>query len=156
MDLKHFSKEPMAFDPDWHYGQGGHYKPYGFWVSDEEEFGCKSYLSSEGYTDPLDPNWGYEHSYDVEISPDAKILWVRSYEEIHALDRKIKKWPQPPDWSPIIDSYDGVVITPYSRLARMDFLWYSSWDCASGVFWNLRSLKDIQSEIKKGAGLRED
>lgn len=45
------------------------------------------------------------------------------------------------DWAEVALLFDGVEIAPYHREYRFrlpDFLWYNSWDCASGVIWRPR------------------
>lgn len=45
-------------------------------------------------------------------------------------------------WEKVKKEYDGIVIAPYQWECRLrnKFMWYYSWDCASGCIWNIDAI----------------
>jgi len=46
-------------------------------------------------------------------------------------------------WGDLKQKYDGLIIAPYQWERRLDLMWYYSWDCASGVIWNLDAVDTV-------------
>ncbi len=130
----------------------GAMKPCGVWISVEDgEDSWFDWCKSEEFR--LE---NLRHKYSVVIAPDAKILHLKTPQEIqlfsleyaandpldfsrrsplhyqHAYIYKIS-------WKKIKEKYDGIIIAPYQHSLRFDEVssWYYTWDCASGCIWNL-------------------
>ena len=56
------------------------------------------------------------------------------------------------DWDKVSQDYGGIEICPYLK-QRKHYLWYNSFDVASGCIWNIKSIiknSDLIYEKKKG------
>jgi len=139
-------------------------KPNGFWVSDETRgaYGWRSWCRDERFR-----SFAMRYEHEVILSPNAKILYLRSPEDI---DRFTKRYgydnlsrltykdgtPLLPnrtwqrfdaiDWHRVAKRYHGIIITPYQWSRRLDggANWYYTWDCASGCIWNRRAIQSIE------------
>ncbi len=122
-------------------------KPTGLWVSVEESDDDMSWFEwckkEDFFLEFL------THRHKVKISEDAKILHLKSPEEILMFTNEY------PENSPFIDLnymnilwinwgkvkqlYDGIIISPYQWECRLDSRcsWYYGWDCSSGCIWNI-------------------
>lgn len=127
------------------------FKPDGFWLS----------------VDNFEPNWrtwcegedfnvrNLKIPHEVRLREDAKILWLRTAENIDELnaayqvpyepDRDISRRVYRMDWKRLAENCQGIIIAPYqwSRRYCKDFSWYYSWDCASGCIWDARAIESI-------------
>lgn len=139
--LVHFSAEPITALHT-NFREPGWAKPRGFWVSVEGiGDGWSDWCGGEGFA----PD-SFIYEYDVTLSPDAQILWIRSAEE---LDAFTARWRRPnPDgyrgmdtihWAGVAETHQGIIIAPYLWSRRLDFdsFWYYGWDCASGCIWDV-------------------
>lgn len=137
-----------------HWPEEGSMKPCGLWISVED--------------DPEDHNWydwckgeqfrleALRHRYAVKIAPDAKILHLKTVEEIEefslqyaandpfdfakaSLFNRKSEYIYMIAWSRVKAKYDGMIISPYQWGCRMgsSTSWYYPWDCSSGCIWNL-------------------
>ncbi len=140
-------------------------KPNGFWVSDEERgaHGWRKYNDFRRYA--------MRYRHEVELVPNAKILYIHTAEELRAFTDKYgyslidrlekRKHPTPPMpgmiwepskmidgiyWRKLTRKYHGIIITPYIWSQRLEFStqWYYSWDCASGCIWNPRAIASVK------------
>lgn len=137
--LSHFTAEPFALDREWQYDQqsryGGYGKPRGLWLSDESDHGWKAWCTSE--------DWGVEtltHETRFTLAPSHNVLIIDTPEALIEFDQRYgdgDRYMRNIDWASIIEQYDGIIITPHQWELRLDMLWYSAWDCASGCIWNL-------------------
>lgn len=130
-------------------------KPHGFWLSDESRgaYGWRSWCKAEGFRP-----YGFRYEHRVTLAPNAKILYLRSHEEIEVfsqeykadtnLNRQMSKFGDSVydiDWKRVAKKYHGIIITPYiwsQRLSNNN--WYYAWDCASGCIWNKRAIQSIE------------
>lgn len=48
-----------------------------------------------------------------------------------------------PDWNRVMKDYDAMIIAPYLYRSRWPFIWYYTWDCASGCIWNTSIIESI-------------
>jgi len=135
----------------------GSMKPCGLWLSIED--------------DETDMNWFdwckieqfrlecLRFKFIVHIKEDAKILWLRSSEEVVEFTRTyisthplgLSKFLEASsgvrssyyiDWKRVKNIYDGIIISPYQWELRLssDSSWYYTWDFASGCIWNLEKV----------------
>ncbi len=140
-----------------HWPEEGSMKPCGLWISVED--------------DPDDHNWfdwckgeqfrleSLYHKYAVTISEDAKILHLKTVEDIISFSLEYaandpfdfarksllsrREYIYMIAWSRVKEKYDGMIISPYQWGARMgsETAWYYPWDCSSGCIWNLDKVK---------------
>lgn len=142
--LIHYSHEPFALNRRHHYNGAGYMKPAGFWVSVEGEDDWPAWCEAE--------NFGLgKHPYLVTLSQDARVLHVTTGAELEAFHKEFSKpgelsrRTKEIQWGALATRYDGLIIAPYQwehRMAR-EFMWYYCWDCASGVFWNLDAIDNV-------------
>ena len=53
------------------------------------------------------------------------------------------------NWKIVAKDYGGIEICPFIS-KRKNYIWYSSWDVASGCIWNIKSIiKNIQLIYEK-------
>lgn len=156
-----------------HWPEEGSMKPCGLWISVEETEDDHSWFDwCKGEQFRLD---ALKHKYAITLAPEAKILHLKSVEEI--IDFSLEYAANDPfdfarkssmlsrreyiymiSWSRVKAKYDGIIISPYQWGARMgsETAWYYPWDCASGCIWNLdkvsfklHSLVDVESITDK-------
>lgn len=127
LDWSH--KPPPNFRP----GLG---KPPGLWVSVPGEDDWPAWCKAEGFGAPM--NW--RHVFELDTS---RVLMVETLDALDALHRELvaDRFDQllhlfDVDWTRYMADYAGVVIAPYQWYRRCDYLWYNTWDCASGVLWD--------------------
>jgi hypothetical protein len=126
------------------------YKPHGFWVSDESEYGWSKWCKSEEFgLDRLQ----YPHSVELDIS--ASVLHLGTIQAIDEFTDKYSKEMYPNsgimgiDWDKVAKEYGGIIITPYQYQRRLNpkTHWYYGWDVASGCIWDTKIISKI--ELKK-------
>jgi|ERR1043166_6922972 hypothetical protein len=140
-------------------------KPCGFWISVEESEDDINWLEWCEKEDFFIDNLKYR--YSVTISRNAKILHLKTSEEVEDLS---SNYPgefmssQTINWRKLKDQYDGIIISPYQWSARLSpkSNWYYPWDCSSGCIWNLQKIKiklesiiDVEA-IKRKASRQEE
>jgi len=141
--------------------RSGFGKPAGFWVSDEARgvHGWRAWCRAEGFR-----SYAMRYEHEVELADDAKILYLRTAEDIDkfagkyghhlmellgrssSMDEDIwgGKYIDMIDWHRVAKKYHGIIITPYQWSQRLGrHMWYYGWDCASGCIWNRRAIKSI-------------
>jgi hypothetical protein len=137
----HMSKNPINKLEKRHYTQICDDKPDGFWYGFGNEW--------IEWTETAGPERKGEYIYEVDIN-GANILQIKAYSEFLAFTKEYGSCKQiipgvlfSIDWPKIHLKYDGIEINPYIDQARISdkFLWYYSWDVASGCIWNLEKVK---------------
>ena len=125
-------------------------KPNGLWFSVEDGFGWADWCWQEEYE-----LHKLNYASTITLNPNANILVVETKDDIQKLcDRYgYNKHSRPnehdkalPDfmrWGPIVYVYQGIVIAPYVRAFRP--MWLNSWDCSSGVIWDLRAIGSVRT-----------
>ncbi len=147
MILAHYTEAPLVFDAQRTYEQTRPtFKPNGFWLTLDGEDGWKAWCESESFA-----LGSLANRTEFRIRDDANIVRLSTASDVAQFTalyaaRGMTGWV---DWAQVIDRYDGVLITPYLWSARMAFetLWYSTWDCASGCFWNLDAIELVPAEV---------
>jgi len=148
--LVHYSAKPLGLplrpiDPERKVGLG---KPPGFWVSvDGNGDGWKEWCESE--------DWGMgtlKFAHEIELAPAANVLKI---EGAAALDEFHWEFVRPNahrydydaiDWPRVMSLHQGIIIAPYIHERRLSDVvnWYYTWDCASGVIWDLKAIDRIE------------
>lgn len=143
-------------------------KPNGFWVSDETRgvHGWRAWCKAERFR-----SYAMRYEHEVILSAKAKILFLRSAEDIDRFTEKYgfdhldmlnkaaggelfkdRHWSRMDgiDWKRVAQKYHGIIITPYIWERRLSMMgehqadWYYTWDCASGCIWNARAIHSIK------------
>jgi hypothetical protein len=140
-------------------------KPRGFWLSDESRgaYGWRAWSRDNRFA-----RWRFRYKHEVELVPNAKILYIRTAEQLRKfdakygyslLDRMDVRHGEVPfhqrhgfpvhndavEWWRLTRRYHGIIITPYIWSERLGSVgWYYSWDCASGCIWNPRAIASIK------------
>lgn len=146
-----------VFDPQRRYDQenltGGAPKPEGLWFAVIGPDGVNGWIEiceEKGFAIG-------QYPYEVRLRPGARILWLRSAEDIDVFNLEFGKFARPRDWAaqaqrPLqaavnwkasADQYDGIIADPYCAARAADH-WYGEWGCASGCVWNLSAVDVIQ------------
>jgi len=142
MKLIHFRSKP--FDKNFAVHsvdqQKPYFKPNGFWVSDEDDYGWKAWCESEGYRVKC-----LVVAYAVLIDY-TKILCIRSVDELDEFSKQYAFDRMFVDWISVAKRYSGILITPYLWDRRFDVAsaWYYSWDCASGCIWDKSAILGME------------
>lgn len=148
--LAHFSYEPLVLDRDRDYSLAaprGYGKPAGLWLSDESdpEQGWAAWCLEHGYATD-----GLAHVTEFELVPDANVLHIGTPAELTAFHAEFSHFvPEMGmtyfkmiNWADVRKRWGGILITPYQGWGLgPDLLWYMGWDCASGCFWDLSTIK---------------
>jgi hypothetical protein len=146
MILSHFSYEPLKFDSSRTYETLKiSFKPNGFWLSDETQYGWKEWCENACYG-----STEYKTDFQVDLKnilvldTDEKILEFSKTHLIKNEERSVFVFDDDfIDWEKVINKYDGILISPYSKILGYKLCWYNSWDCASICVWNLMCLTQI-------------
>lgn len=146
--LIHYSKTPLLKVESRKHREhgGGAYKTPGLWISVEGEDDWLAWCRGEGWR--LD---GFTHATEIVLIPDAKVKRISGERELKDFTAEFStaeqnKWLRKLDWIAIRKRWHGLIIAPYCwecRLAENTF-WYYSWDCASGVIWNAKAIKELR------------
>ncbi len=141
MKLYHFSESPLELKMDYPYKDRLHLdKPGGLWVS----------VGNAWHKWCHDEHFFLHHlAYKTEIKLHkyANILIIRGVRQLDNFHQKYKT-PVMTDseginWIQLKKHYQGIIITPYLWLRRLNLLWYYTWDVASGVIWDLSAIKTV-------------
>jgi len=166
-ELYHYSRsreiilEDSYYDKwrEYHKQTGDSFKPYGFWLSVEDEgsHNWKDWCIAESFK--LE---NLQYKFLVDIQPDANILHLSTEKEL--IDFSVTYALNDPEefrifsknflgepyvyrinWARLRELYDGIIISPYQWNLRMNqtTTWYYPWDCASGCIWNIKVIKGL-------------
>ena len=157
MDLRHYSDKSFAFDRDRQYNNttpGPGWKPRGFWVTTPTEDGWLEWCKSELFhIDNL------ETESAVTLKDDADLMIITT---IESFDTFVDQYRAPLypgakpfggkhegiNWPEVIEDYQGIIIAPYFYERRYDHMWYSSFDVASGVIWDLGAVLRVETHMR--------
>ena len=155
LELRHYTSEPMAFDPMREYTQdapSSFGKPVGFWVSVTGEDDWMSWVTDNMNEERLN------HAARVTITPTARVHVITNDFALDAFTGEYavqtdyeRRWPHrvddkakwPIDWREVAKDSDGLIIAPYIWSRRYSHDWYYGWDCASGCIWNLTAIAAV-------------
>jgi len=155
----HFSGTKVKAIYSQEQGDEPHFKPYGFWFSDESDFGWSEWCKGEDFH-----LGNLKYQSQITISDKANILYIRNGKQLEKFTKDYQKLPSGMkeayeksgfglelgsmwiDWKKVAKKYQGIVITPYLWKYRMDINieWYYPWDCASGCIWDKDAIESIK------------
>lgn len=163
-ELNHWSAEPIANIDHRKYQLMIDWKPHGFWFDVNRDW--LRWCKSEGFREE-----SLAHRHRIRLADNAAILRLVGTDAIRRFTEEYTV-PHPAlihigdeasilgryhraviDWPRIAESFQGIIITPYCWQARMDFMWYYGWDCASGCVWD-PSILTIDAVFHKGRRMR--
>lgn len=148
MRLIHYSKKPLVKVRSKSHSDErcGAYKTPGLWVSVEGEHDWPSWCLGE--------NWGLDrfvHATEVVLAEDANVKHLSGATEIDDFTDEFHTggspiWHRGLDWEAIRMRWRGLIIAPYCWERRLaDHTgWYYGWDCASGVIWDAKAVKELR------------
>ena len=153
LDLKHYSKDKkIVLEHLYHHlscQSEADRKPQGFWLSINESW--KEFWENEAnYCDS--PDWleilRYRH--DISLDIDANILLVDTTSKMLLFNQNYginRRGYNMINWKNLMYDYQGIIITPYYTKFRLEinFDWYYTWDCASGVIWDVSCIKSVDN-----------
>lgn len=156
MRFEHYADQPLELDRTRTYDQTerGNGKPRGLWVSVPGEDDWPHWVAENEFRTEY-----YVVKHEVVFAKDANILFLETIAAIREFAEKYKSTDGDAwntyfariDWDRVAKDYDGIVIAPYRYwelrwdIAEPDnFFWYSGWDVASGVVWNLNSIEEVR------------
>lgn len=113
--------------------QDNRHKPSGLWYGIGSEW--VDWVRSEV------PEWEaeYMHILDVDLN---KMVVIRTYDELLSFTEAYGD-EMAIDWGRVANDYHGIEIAPYIHKARLELMWYYTWDIASGCIWNTQAIKGI-------------
>jgi hypothetical protein len=115
-------------------------KPWGLWYACGTEWlrWCQDEM----------PDRCYPHLFILRVSKD--VLKIRTRDQLIKFDKKYGATSfdniyksdtfSNIDWSKVTQKYSGIEICPYQYKERLNFLWYYTWDVASGCIWRADGL----------------
>lgn len=144
--LLHYSREPLVTIRSVEQLDDQSRKPRGLWVSVEGDDDWKQWC--------LDADFRTENlvcETEVVVQPGAQVLTIASETELDAFHgiyaTSNRSWhDSAPCWREVAKRWQGIVICPYQWSRRMTLMWYYTWDCASGCFWDASAIA-IPSEV---------
>ncbi len=113
------------------------FKPKGFWFGIQDSW--VDWIEGEA------PHWKQDNLYSVEVDED-KCLVINTLEELvkfHNTYRTNTSYGEMINWSIVADQYSGVIIKEYFWEKRTDYMWYYTWDVASGCIWDNTAVKSV-------------
>lgn len=132
------------------HGNGGAYKPGGFWVSVDGEDDWEKWCIAEDFA-----LGRLAIRHRITLAATANILHIASLAEIdsfadeYGVDRRSNGYrlPREIDWHSVAAKHDGIIIAPYQWERRLadGFSWYYGWDCASGCIWHPRAIASVET-----------
>lgn len=162
MKLIHYTNEKFSLEPR-KYEQSElswQAKPNGLWFSVEGPNDWKWWCLAESFNIQ-----NLVVSYEVKLKEDAKILHLKSADEVLNFSKLYpylkKQWDNPEgrricgtyeiDWDKVKPQYQGIIISPYQWNCRMSqkSCWYYGWDCSSGCVWDLDCIEEFKLKEKE-------
>ena len=141
MRLIHYSRTPFNLSTRRKYTQDpGCFKPVGLWVSVEGDMDWPTWCRAEGfYPERL------AYASEIVVS-HSSILHIDTLSALDGFTRVFGVGGQSDkiDWPAVCRLWGGIVIAPYQWCRRMEYLWYYSWDCASGCIWDRSIIKEVK------------
>ena len=96
------------------------------------------------------PHWEGENLYIIDINPN-NILHLNTEEKVIEFSNlySVKNGRESGrgfdiDWVKVAQKYSGIEISPYQYGLRFEYLWYYTWDIASGCLWNNNAVNNIK------------
>jgi hypothetical protein len=155
MRLIHYTNEKFSLEPR-KYEQAElswQAKPNGIWFSVEAEnvgYNWKEWCELERFQ-----LQSLQYSYDIILKEYAKIIHLKTSEEIFQFTKKYplktRDWDVEWDtyqleWNEVKKIYQGIIISPYQWPCRLSLesCWYYGWDCSCGCIWDLDCIEEFK------------
>jgi hypothetical protein len=95
------------------------------------------------------PHWETDNIFKIDVNMN-KIKVLKNEKDVIEFQAKygVDKFgfgDYKIDWSKVAQDYSGIEVNPYDYGIRMKYMWYGTFDIASGCIWNSRGLKKAQS-----------
>ena len=146
MILTHWSRKPLgelhSVEPAYRDGVATpHAKPRGFWLSDESgDDGWSQWCESGQY------NLGQHRTeFDVDLTHIRHLSGEADLIAFTSEFGEEGRYGPAINWPAVGATFKGVVVTPYVWSQRLTLDWYYTWDCASGVFWDVSCLRRLSA-----------
>jgi hypothetical protein len=126
----------------------GAYKTPGLWVSVEGDDDWLAWCKAE--------SWGLRSlacATEVILIENANVLHLNGANAIDEFTAKFEpkdrcgELDHRIDWPTIRAKWRGLIIAPYCWERRLErhTSWYYGWDCASGVIWDAKAVKELRA-----------
>ena len=147
--LIHYSKTPLTkVRSTRHNDQSvGAYKTPGLWISVEGDDDWLNWCKGE--------NWNLDsivHATEIVLSKEADVRTIGGASQLDAFTaefslKNVLAWDRGLDWPAIRSRWQGLIIAPYcwERRLSQHTHWYYGWDCASGVIWDAKAVKEVRA-----------
>lgn len=118
----------------------------GFWFSVPSEHDWPAWCISEDF---FVEKLRWRHVYELNT---ANVLVLNNIDDMAdfnaAWGSKISTIQSHIRWKSLAQKYKGLLIPNYLWECRLEleFEWYYTWDCSSGVFWDMSCLTWIKTE----------
>lgn len=148
MRLIHYSDKPLTKVRSIKHDEQrcGAYKTPGLWVSVEGDHDWVAWCKGK--------QWGLGRllcATEVVLADDANVRHLASADDIDEFSLQFHDSRRPIyhrglNWAAIRERWRGLIIAPYCWERRMadHTSWYYGWDCASGVIWDAKAVKELR------------
>jgi len=144
----HFSDTPCVPLEPRVYKQDNGLKPNGLWYSVEGNGdGWSDWCETERFRDTAS-----QIAYEIRVDY-TRMAVIHSVDELRAFERQwAASWANLSpilsnayiNWPGVAAEYSGVEIPRHLWSARFESLWYSGWDCACGVVWDIIAILSFE------------
>ena len=76
---------------------------------------------------------------DIKHKDKNKILVIKNVKDFDIFEKKYRGISNI-NWKKVSNDYGGIEICPYYLIERSGYIWYSTWEVASGCIWNVKSI----------------
>jgi hypothetical protein len=119
--------------------QKADFKPRGFWFSVGDQW--VDWMSSNM------TGWKEDNLYNVEVD-ESKCIVIDTKEKLIEFDRAYgvgDTYSRYIDWAAVTSSgYSGIIMKKYFYNLRNTYMWYGTWDVASGAVWKTDAITNIE------------
>lgn len=115
-------------------------KPDGLWYALGDAWG--QYLKK--FDKEIYKKYHYIASLNIDYTNILKIDSSQKFEDFHKNYSIKRNFGPAIDWKKVSEDYKGIEIIPYRPDFRHIYMWYNTWDLASGCIWDLSVIKDYK------------
>lgn len=139
--ISHYSSnDNLVLQLDYKYEREVGFKPKGFWISVDDNYGWVKWCRNSRYDAP-------QYRYNVELKKSANILSLDTAEKITQFTARYSVDVMTIAWNLLYAEYDGIIISPYQETSHFEHVWYNTWHCASGCIWNLECIEKLGRDM---------
>lgn len=133
------------------------FKPNGYWYSCNNSW--YNWIIEEKMLE-----WLHNYIYKININRNVitdirnkdknKLLVIKNIADLDTFNDmygvQTKDYYRIINWSKVSKDYGGIEICPYFISKKFDYIWYNTFDVASGCIWNTKAIiKNIELIYKK-------